>query len=521
MPLTSSGAISLNEMHIEAGGTSASEASINDADIIGMISKTAGTAMSFNEWYGASSGYTANERGFSTILPARNGQTNYMEFYDVNYTATFADGNGMRSWLSSNYHDVAAGSCVVDMSSSTSTSPIGNSTATADMVVSGANYNYVGHFNNGKYGVVAADGTVQYWCTVAGLSASNSKNIGRNAARSGAGSSNGVILSFDRYFGELDNTTMSWNWCYQAASGYENILMPYSDTHMQVCSFNGGTFYNSLIRKSDGQLSSQTYLSTGGLVTHGFRTKYGAWAFEAVHDGPNAKREGWAVGMRHASGGVYKGYFNVQTNTFPDYAEGVLHFITESGRIVTGAGQVSDGLSTGYGAYPSAAVSTNNSNGTLGTEWGMYMSFKRGHTGGSLYGGAQPIMTTSFSSTADDSFTMSNTALMYSAGGLQHYCAGVFEFKGNSAPTAGTYNGMQIIREDNFYVDDKTGAPMRFVTGEVGSASFLTQTLGSANPASNSSSHFTSSAPTLTSSSAPSGFSSQGHGSSNALHSGW
>ena len=58
MPLTSSGAISLNEMHIEAGGTSASEASINDTDIIDMIGKTAGTAMSFNEWYGASSGYS-------------------------------------------------------------------------------------------------------------------------------------------------------------------------------------------------------------------------------------------------------------------------------------------------------------------------------------------------------------------------------------------------------------------------------------------------------------------------------
>ena len=54
MALQSSGAISLNEIHIEAGGTTGTLASINDSDIRGLISKTAGTSMAFNEWYGAS-----------------------------------------------------------------------------------------------------------------------------------------------------------------------------------------------------------------------------------------------------------------------------------------------------------------------------------------------------------------------------------------------------------------------------------------------------------------------------------
>lgn len=54
MALQSSGAISLNEMHIEAGGSSGTLCTINDSDIRGLISKGSGATMSFNEWYGAS-----------------------------------------------------------------------------------------------------------------------------------------------------------------------------------------------------------------------------------------------------------------------------------------------------------------------------------------------------------------------------------------------------------------------------------------------------------------------------------
>ena len=54
MALQTSGPISLNEIHIEAGGSSGSTASINDSDIRGLINKSSGATMSFNEWYGAS-----------------------------------------------------------------------------------------------------------------------------------------------------------------------------------------------------------------------------------------------------------------------------------------------------------------------------------------------------------------------------------------------------------------------------------------------------------------------------------
>lgn len=56
MPVPSSGAISLNQFHVTAGGTSGTQCSINDADIRGLISKGSGVTMSFSEWYGASAG---------------------------------------------------------------------------------------------------------------------------------------------------------------------------------------------------------------------------------------------------------------------------------------------------------------------------------------------------------------------------------------------------------------------------------------------------------------------------------
>ena len=55
MPVPSSGAISLNQFHVEAGGTSGTLCTINDSDIRALIGKASGVTMSFNEWYGASS----------------------------------------------------------------------------------------------------------------------------------------------------------------------------------------------------------------------------------------------------------------------------------------------------------------------------------------------------------------------------------------------------------------------------------------------------------------------------------
>lgn len=52
MPLPSSGAISLNQIHVEAGGSSGSQAGLNDSDIRAMIGKSSGASNAFSEYYG-------------------------------------------------------------------------------------------------------------------------------------------------------------------------------------------------------------------------------------------------------------------------------------------------------------------------------------------------------------------------------------------------------------------------------------------------------------------------------------
>mgnify|MGYP001226337745 FL=1 len=77
MGLQSSGAISLNEIHIEAGGSSGSQASMNDSDIRGLISKGSGVQMSFSEWYGASNVTTEGPYYVQGIDPWTTGLTEY------------------------------------------------------------------------------------------------------------------------------------------------------------------------------------------------------------------------------------------------------------------------------------------------------------------------------------------------------------------------------------------------------------------------------------------------------------
>lgn len=84
MALQSSGAISLNQIHIEAGGSSGTQCSINDSDIRALIGKSSGATMSFSEWYGASASITET---------LSNGDTNVnvsTEFGSSNFTSNTA-----------------------------------------------------------------------------------------------------------------------------------------------------------------------------------------------------------------------------------------------------------------------------------------------------------------------------------------------------------------------------------------------------------------------------------------------
>ena len=55
MALQTSGQISLNDIHVEVGGTSGSQVGINDTDVRALISSTVGSQVDFADFYGASS----------------------------------------------------------------------------------------------------------------------------------------------------------------------------------------------------------------------------------------------------------------------------------------------------------------------------------------------------------------------------------------------------------------------------------------------------------------------------------
>ena len=71
MPLQSSGQISLNDLHVEAGGTSGTQASMNDSDIRGLLNASANSQMTFSSFYGASSATTVLSGNSGYVAPAQ------------------------------------------------------------------------------------------------------------------------------------------------------------------------------------------------------------------------------------------------------------------------------------------------------------------------------------------------------------------------------------------------------------------------------------------------------------------
>ena len=58
MATPSSGAISLNDMHVEAGGSSGTTCSINDSDIRLIADKSSGATASWNDYYDRAADFT-------------------------------------------------------------------------------------------------------------------------------------------------------------------------------------------------------------------------------------------------------------------------------------------------------------------------------------------------------------------------------------------------------------------------------------------------------------------------------
>ena len=84
MALQTSGPISLDDIHVEAGGTTATQVTINDTDVLNLIGKSSATQMGFNEWYGASAGptlkYTMSATQIAPTTTGKNASAAFVSF---------------------------------------------------------------------------------------------------------------------------------------------------------------------------------------------------------------------------------------------------------------------------------------------------------------------------------------------------------------------------------------------------------------------------------------------------------
>jgi hypothetical protein len=71
MALPASGTITLNQIHVEAGGSSGTPCSLNEADIRALIGATINSNMRFSDWYGAVNQFDLSftQTSWSTNLP--------------------------------------------------------------------------------------------------------------------------------------------------------------------------------------------------------------------------------------------------------------------------------------------------------------------------------------------------------------------------------------------------------------------------------------------------------------------
>lgn len=149
MALQSSGAISLNDIHIEAGGSSGTNASLNDSDIRALIGKSSGAQSSFSEFYGAS--------GAAEFVGAQT-DTDTNDFDDLSFSPGFMSPS------------VAAGDLIVIACSS-------QYTMTNTPTVSG--------FSNGYTNLGQISGNPGNWLVYGFRSASDGNYISFNGSPSG------------------------------------------------------------------------------------------------------------------------------------------------------------------------------------------------------------------------------------------------------------------------------------------------------------------------------------------------
>ena len=134
MALPTSGALSLNQIHVEAGGSSGTTASLNDTDIRGLtpgsgktINSTQGTTIDFDDFYGASSfteDLTASGTAGQTSTTSGSGKNAVTTFYNGISTTFSSSATG--SWSDQDYATTTRGSFKIYDCFSSFSSPVSN-----------------------------------------------------------------------------------------------------------------------------------------------------------------------------------------------------------------------------------------------------------------------------------------------------------------------------------------------------------------------------------------------------------
>ena len=103
MALPTSGALTLDQIHVEAGGTTGTTCSLNDSDIRGLnaasgrtINSTLGTNIDFADFYGASSVSVPASFGKTGVTPGVFSvfTSNYYLYWNEKYRGTFSSVSG-------------------------------------------------------------------------------------------------------------------------------------------------------------------------------------------------------------------------------------------------------------------------------------------------------------------------------------------------------------------------------------------------------------------------------------------
>jgi len=121
MALATSGALTLDQIHIEAGGSTGTTCSLNDTDIRGLtaaagktINSTQGTTIDFDDYYGASasSPLIASGTAGTRSVTTGTGKAAVTDVYSGIGTtfSVFNTGNGGGSWSDQDYTTATRGS---------------------------------------------------------------------------------------------------------------------------------------------------------------------------------------------------------------------------------------------------------------------------------------------------------------------------------------------------------------------------------------------------------------------------